>query len=630
MKNVILPDCQRLSLAQSASQPRQRPSMNFLALPSALLSSITPIRHLIMAAAVGLAVWTQLPAQSPRRIDEALRDVLIRLHAQPTPESRILVVDIDESTLVSRPWPWPRTRLAELIERLLEGGARGVALDILLLKPADQAGDARMAMLAAHGPVVLAQMFSYGKDNAYRSGALLNGAPLHAPGALPAAGFLANHAGLGQARHAGNIGVVPDPDGVLRSVPLLTSFANRQYETLSLALLRCCGAAPDKLPATMRVPFRRSWDAYTVANAGEILDGLITPATIAGRQVLIGSSSLSIGDRVATPMDALTPGLLVHAALLSELLDRQAGKAPAPWPGGLLAIAYSILAVAAMAKALPRLPAVANIALLAGISLLWLALAWFIHPHDGAFSVSGPLAVTLFLLAVAVPFHWQLAQHRSRRLLDTLRQYVDTAVVDELLRLGLKDPLRPRQLQVTTLIADMEDYTNQVEALPVDEAARLTSEFLDCLTRPVLAHQGTLDKFTGDGLVAFWGAPVPNQEHADLALDAARDILREVRQMSRRREREGKPRLRVRIGVESGLAMAGDYGTPQRSIYTAVGDSVNTASRLEQAARNFPHDIMIGAGTVALARRHSFVYLGERELRGKKHAVTLYTLQEAT
>ncbi|MBC7861174.1 MAG: adenylate/guanylate cyclase domain-containing protein, partial [Burkholderiaceae bacterium] len=278
---------------------------------------------------------------------------------------------------------------------------------------------------------------------------------------------------------------------------------------------------------------------------------------------------------------------------------------------------------------LPRRSAVANVALLAGASLLWLLAAAVISPHDSRFSASGPLLSNLFLLGVGVPFQWQLSQHKSRQLLGTLRQYVASEVVDELLRSDMKDPLAPRLLQVTTLIADMEGYTTQVEALPVEEAARLTTDFLDCLTRPVLARHGTLDKYTGDGLVAFWGAPLPNADHADLALDAAQDILAEVRLLSERQVRAGKPPLRVRIGIESGLAMAGDYGTSFRSIYTAVGDSVNTASRLEQAARDFPHDVIVGAGTVARSPRHDFAFLGQRLLRGKEKPVNLFTLAEA-
>jgi adenylate cyclase len=378
-------------------------------------------------------------------------------------------------------------------------------------------------------------------------------------------------------------------------------------------------------PAVLRVPLRRSPAAYSNVSAIDVLDGRLSAAQASGKLVLIGSTALSIGDKVASPLGSYTPGLLIHAQLLSGLLDQQAGTAPAPWPGRTFAVLFCLALAGVAFLSLPRLSAVANVLMLAGAAALWLLLAFTTAPHDADFSPAGPVLAALFLLGVAVPFHWQLAQRKSRQLLGTLRQYGATAVVDELLRSDLKDPLAPRQLEVTTLIADLEGYTAHVESLPVEDAARLTTGFLDCLTRPVLNRHGTLDKYTGDGLVAFWGAPLPNAAHADLALDAALDILDEVARFSAARERAGKPPLRVRIGIESGTAMAGDYGTSFRSIYTAVGDSVNTASRLEQAARDYPYDVIIGAGTVARATRHQFRLLGERQLRGKERPLTVYT-----
>ena len=607
--------------------------MNLPASLRALPSPASLLRFGISAAAVMLTALSQWSGQpgSVRLADEWLRDRFVNLQLSAEPESRILVVDIDEQSLAAYPWPWSRTRLAELVERLVEGNARAIGLDILMMKPGDPAGDARMAMLAQHGPVVLAQLFDYNKGSEpLRSGQLVGGsrAP-DMPGVAHATGYLANHDGLAQAAHAGNIGIIPDPDGTLRRIPMQTWFEGRQYPTLALALLDCCGGHAPATAPLLRVPFKRPLDTFAGATALAVLNGQVPPELIAGKLVLIGSTSLSVGDRVASPLGALTPGLLVHAALLSSLLDRQAGLAPASWPGAWIAVLFCLLVVIVAAYTFPRLSAASNVLILGGASLLWLGVAYAASRHDADFSTSGPLLSNLFLLAVAVPFHWQLTQQKSRQLLGTLRQYVATAVVDELLRSDLKDPLAPRQLQVTTLIADMEGYTTQVESLPVEDAARLTTDFLDCLTRPVLTYHGTLDKYTGDGLVAFWGAPLPNADHADLALDAAQEILREVERFSRQRVAAGHPPLRVRIGIESGLAMAGDYGTSFRSIYTAVGDSVNTASRLEQAARDFPHDVIIGEGTVQRSLRHRFQLLGERLLRGKERPIKLYAFEAA-
>lgn len=604
--------------------------------PRAFFLSTAAIRSAIALAAILLTVWTQwapAPAHS-YFANEWLRDHFIRLHSSTEPESRFIVVDIDESSLATiGSWPWPRARVAELLENLLGAyGARSVALDLVLPEPADQLGDTRLAMLAQHGPVTLAQAFDYvPRALPLRVGQVAGGSIATSPGSAPtASGFIANHAGLAQARHIGNIGFVPDNDGTIRRLPLLTRFEGRQYATLSLALASLRTAAAIAAPseeAFWRIPFSRDWSSYTVVPAANILNLSLPTEVVAGRMVLIGSSSLGLADRVATPLSSSTSGVLVHAAALSALLDRQAGLAPHSWPGKWLATIFTIFLTFTATYTFPRLSAASNVTLLVCASLAWLVLAYWISPHDAQFSTTGPLASSLFLLAVAVPFDWQISQQKSRQFLDTLKHYVAPAVVDELLRSDLKNPLVPRQLNVTTLIADMEGYTHQVESLPMEEAAQLTRDFLDCLTRPVLAKHGTLDKYTGDGLVAFWGAPLPIMDHADLALDAAQEIVQEVQRFSLARQKAGKPPLRVRIGIESGVAMAGDFGTSFRSIYTAVGDSVNVASRLQEHARELPYDIVIGAETVNRAERHHFKLLGEVVLRGKEKSTTLYTLE---
>lgn len=378
----------------------------------------------------------------------------------------------------------------------------------------------------------------------------------------------------------------------------------------------------------MPLQFSREWSAYTVVSAVDILQGR-TDAPVSGRLVLVGSSALGLTDRVSTPLSSSTAGVMVHASALSSLLDARAHGEPAPWPGRWLATLFATLVVGLATVSFPRLSALTSVALLAAASALWVLLAYSLSRHDAWFSTTGPLATNLFLLAVAVPFEWQVAQRRSRRLLGTLHQYVARVVVDTLLRSNAKDPLLPHRADVTTLVADMQAYTSHVESLSMEDAAQLTREFLGCLTRPVLKHQGTLDKYTGDGLVAFWGAPLAQAGHADLALDAARDILQEVIDYNTVRRQAGLTPLRVRIGIESGPSMAGDFGTAQRSVYTAVGDSVNTASRLEQVARDMPYDVIIGQGAAGRATRHELIILGEVVLRGKERPTTLYTFATA-
>jgi adenylate cyclase len=625
------------------------------------------LRALIAFLALCISValqWLPLPPGTHFG-DEWLRDGFIVLRASSVPETRFALVDIDEASLAEiGPWPWSRERLAEMLESLIaQHGASSVALDLVLPERADVVGDTRLAMLAQFGPLVVAQAFDYNGNRPLRIGQVVGGRPVMPPstdtsattsaagaptststasatpttqpsmlpgsGVVVASGFIANHAGLALAAHSGNIGFLPDKDGMIRRLPWQTRFDGRDYPTLALALLGCCSAGkpqPVAASAHWRVPYTRQWAAYTVIPAADILHNRIAPGLLHNKPVLLGSSALGLSDRVATPLSPNTSGMLVHAAALSSLLDQQDGVAPAPWPGRALACAYSLLVAILVWVSFPRLSALTNVSLLALAGLVWLGMAYVISGHDGQFSSTGPLVANLFLLAVAVPFDWQMSQGKSRRLLGTLRQYVAQTVVDELLRRDLRDPLAPVHCEVTTLIADMQGYTSQVASLSLEQAAQLTRDFLACLTAPVIARGGTLDKYTGDGLVAFWGAPLPVPDHADLALEAAAEMLQAVARFSAAREAQGLPRLRVRIGIESGHAMAGDFGSNFRSIYTAVGDSVNVASRLETLARDLPHDVVIGEGTARACHRHKLQLIGETVLRGKEQATVLYTL----
>jgi hypothetical protein len=220
-----------------------------------LLSSLRlpQSRHGAVNAALALmafllCLYTQSGPNTSAFGNEALRDLFVKANASTAPEPRIIVVDIDESSTARLgPWPWPRERVADLVETLLtDYGARGVALDIVFPDSADAAGDARLAALAGFGPVVLAHAFDFMRDRpvSLRQGTLAPGMPQPAGQALPATGFIANHAGLAESPHVGNIGFVPDADGVLRRLPMWVSFEGRTYPALSLALLTCCSGSP--------------------------------------------------------------------------------------------------------------------------------------------------------------------------------------------------------------------------------------------------------------------------------------------------------------------------------------------------------------------------------------------------
>ena len=568
-------------------------------------------------------------------LDEAFRDIALQLRAKPQPEERLVVVDINEATLSDvGPWPWPRKKVADLVEILLSTyQARAVGLDIVFTEPGDSQGDTRLASLAAHAPLTLAQIFDYTqRSSPIMQGHLTGGVPSSqaVSGAIHAYGYIANHAGLSGARCLGDIGYQPDVDGVLRRLPARTRYLDQDYLDLASALLLCANPAMrlahgDSL-GMWRIPYSHEQSAYTVISAIDILRETVPANLIQGRYVLVGSSALGLGDRVSTPLAPVSAGVMVHAASLTGLLDLAEGRAQAPWSGRVWLLLWTLLSIGLAVYFISRLPAWGALLLLLGMVISWLGLAFAGIARQAEWSVTAPLWAYFFLVVVAVPHEWWQTQRQSRRLMATFSHYVAQPVLDEIVRLGLQHSLTPTLRDVTVLIADMEGYTHATSSMSLGDAATLTKDFLSCLTRPVLQSHGTLDKYSGDGLVAFWGAPLLCPDQADRAVSTGLAILEEVRQFNNQRQHSGFAPVKVRIGIESGRALVGDLGTAFRSTYTAVGDCINFASRLESAARDLPTPLLIGAAANALLKNHDTLSLGEITLRGTQTTIEVFTV----
>ncbi|MBP7492649.1 MAG: adenylate/guanylate cyclase domain-containing protein [Rhodoferax sp.] len=588
----------------------------------------------VLACTLALFVEWQRP-DFIVRLDEGLRDGFVRLTASQQPEDRVVVVDIGEETLRDiGPWPWSRERVADLAEILLSTyGARAVGLDIVFPEARDAPGDHRLASLATNGPLALAQIFDYTPRSPAIVQGVLAGGKRQQPGLgrAQAYGFIANHAGLAGARCIGNIGYLPDADGVLRHTPVRTEFQGQIYLHFASALLGCVDslvqAPSEDKNGLWRVPYTHALSAYTVIAAADILRESAPHSLISNRYVLIGSSSLGLGDRVSTPLSPLSSGVMVHAASLSGLLDLAEGRARAPWSGRVWLAAWAVLSIALAMVFIARLSAWGGLLVLLGLVIAWLGLAFAGVAQQAEWSVTAPLWAYFFMLLAAIPHEWWQSQRQGRRLLATFSHYVAKPVLEEILRLDLKYSLEPTLLEVTVLIADMEGYTRATSSLSLEDAASLTKDFLGCLTRPVLTRRGTLDKYTGDGLVAFWGAPLVCADQADQAVSAALDILIEVEALNVRRQGDGFAPVQVCIGIESGRALVGDLGTDFRSTYTAVGDCINFASRLEAAARQLPTQLVIGPAANAQLVQHRTYSLGRITLRGTQTLIEVFTVE---
>ena len=568
------------------------------------------------------------------RLDEGLRDSFTRYTADQRPEERLVVIDINEAALTDiGPWPWPRQQVADLVEVLLGTyGARVVGLDIIFPDPGDVQGDARLASLATHAPLNLAQIFDYTpRSPAISQGVLAGGQNQQTTlTSVSAYGYMANHAGLAGARCLGNIGYLPDPDGVLRHTPARTRFQGQDFPSFASALLTCADplvqGPAGNVQGLWRVPYTHALSAYTVIPVAEVLSERVPRSLIAGRYVLVGSSALSLGDRVSTPLAPLSAGVMVHAASLSGLLDLAEGRTQPARSGRAWLLIWSAVSIVVAVVCIAKLSAWGGLLLLLSLVTGWLGLAFAGIARQVEWSITAPLWAYFFLLVVAIPHEWWRTQRKGRLLLATFSHYVAQPVLDEIVRLDLRHSLEPTSRDISVLIADMEGYTRNTSSLSLEDAATLTKDFLGCLTRPVLAWRGTLDKYTGDGLVAFWGAPLPCPDQADCAVSAALEIMTEIDAFNLRRQANGLQPVRVRIGIESGRALVGDLGTPFRSTYTAVGDCINFASRLEAAARDLPTSLMIGPAANRQLMRHTTRSLGQMTLRGTQTSIETFSL----
>lgn len=593
-----------------------------------------------IAAVAACAVLLQwLPVSDGLRggLEHLVRDPLHRALASSQPEQRITVIDLDEASIAAvGPWPWPRARIADLLEALVGTyGARAVGVDIVFPAAADALGDARLAALAELAPVTFAQAM----DFVQRSPAVVAGTAVFSPrlsqtiAAVPATGFVANHSGLSHARCVGNIGLQPDPDGRIRRVPLEAQWLGQRSPLLPLAMLACplqrapvsdplAGLAPPD--GLWELPLARHWDAYTVIPAWAILDGSAPVDLVRGRWVLLGSSALGLSDRTPTPLAASAAGVMVHASALGSLLDRlSAGARPVP-EGRWWAVGWTLLTLAAAAWALGRLKAVWLVPLILAAAGAWLGLAAVLIHQGASFSASAPL-VGYLLLALVIAMELWLTQREQGQILRSFATYVAPSVLARMLQQGIENPMTPQQGEITVISADMQDYTGLTNRLGLEDAAQLTREFLQCLTEPILAHGGTLDKYTGDGLVAFWGAPLPNADHAGAALRAAQAMVLRVRAWNEQRVRSAMPPARVRIGVESGPVLVGDLGTRFRRTYTAVGDCINAASKLQAIAKTLSCDVVVGPVAAGLAGADTLVPIALAQLPGHLQSSQLWS-----
>jgi len=521
--------------------------------------------------------------------------------------------------------------------------------------------DARLARVLQQHAVVLGFHLS-NADGAARIGSLPP--PSVAPAVMGAQldhltrwqGYGGNLDALQQATtQAGFLNALADADGITRRMPLLAQHGGQVYAALPLVLAQTLmgnaaitpvlaplvqGPAPLVglslatprgpllLPtdgqAAVLVPYRAAGGDYARYSVADLLAGRLPAGALRGRVVLLGSSAPGLLDQRATPLASAFPGVAVHASLLSGLLDGSLASAPGHAPA--LEAAMLLLMGLSLLWLLPRLGWPGVIA----IALLWLAL--LMGANFGAWVWARqalPLASGLLLLPGLLGLHLLFAYFGERgakhRLSALFGHYVPPALVQEMSLHPGRYSMVSRSAELTVLFADVRGFTGIAERLAPAELAVLMHEYFSAMTEIVGAHRGTLDKYMGDALMAFWGAPLDDPDHALHAVQAALAMQAELARLNARFAAAGRPELAISTGIHSGTMVVGDLGSRQRRAYTVLGDNVNLAARLQELCGQRGAGLLISEATHArLGGALPCAALGPVAVRGRQGEVVIY------
>jgi len=660
--------------------------------------------HLV-AFAVMVGALTVYFGAKPRFLDilEAkLYDLHFGLRGPHDAGDRIVVLAIDERSLATiGRWPWPRTVLADVVDRLSAAGARVIAVDVLLSEPEvsgelraarrlderlgalrlaetpagrafageivrlleEADADARLeAAIRRSGRVVLPVTFDLvperdriPSDTPEPSGpphrsALMAFRHYEERGLYPPprarSATLPVPALATAARELGHVNMLADPDGSTRWEAVVIELGGRYYPSLGVQAVRVALGVD---AAAFRLDFGRSLEigdivapldvrdrsllnyaggagTFPHVSAVDLLQGRVPPETIRDRVVFVGSTALATYDLRVTPVSPVFPGVEKHANVAGNLLNGRFLRRPG-WVA-LVEASGVILVPFVLAWLLPRLRPAAGIACGTLLLVLLFAAAHMAFRLGVWVPVVYPLLTALAGLVTVTGFLYVTEERKRLGIKRAFQRFVSPEVVERIAddpgALQFGGEARP----LTVVFSDIRDFTGYTERHSPQELVQILREYFTRMVEQIHANQGTLDKFIGDAVMAIFGAPLAYPDHAERACRAALAMLAELETLRAKWTAEGREPFRIGIGINTGEMVVGNLGSEQVFTYTAVGDGVNLASRLESLTKEFGVPVIISETTYE-AVRHVFHgrFLGEVRVKGKSAPAKIYALE---
>jgi adenylate cyclase len=608
------------------------------------------------------------------------------LRPRPQEIRPVVIVDIDEASLKAiGQWPWPRTTIADLVTQITQLGAVAIGFDIIFPEPdrmspaiAERSfrgidaetwakldslpsNDEALAEAIRHSRVVIGQAgaaapeLKTAADAALQTGFAVRG-PDPRQYLVTFAGLLRNVPVIEQAAAGrGLFSIDPESDGIIRRVPVIMTAQGSVVPSLSMEMLRVvtgssailvrvdqAGVQSVAVPG-LEVPTDRNgqfWvhfnhhDPERYVSAKDVLQGNVPPDRLAGKLVLIGTSAIGLLDLKTTPLDAAIPGVEVHAQILESVLSKSSLVNPNYAIGAELALA--VLFGLAIIIAAPMLPAsiviVLGGCLIAG--LIGLSLYLFVE-HNLLIDFTYPLISSWLIYLVLTFVNYFREQKQRRQIRSAFGYYLSPHMVEQLARSPEKLVLGGEERRMTILFSDVRGFTTISEHYKDDPQGltRLMNRFLTPLTNAIIERKGTIDKYIGDAIMAFWNAPVDDGEQEANACEAALEMLLRAETLNGELKREAETNggiympLRIGIGLNTGPCVVGNMGSDFRFNYSVLGDTVNLASRLEGRTKDYRIPVVIGSRTAEGAKqKFAVMEIDLIMVKGKKQPEAVFTV----
>ena len=621
-------------------------------------------------------------------------DSHLELTMPSTVDDSVVIVDVDEASLTAEGrWPWPRDKLAHLLDRLFQQyKIKLVGFDIVFAEPDESSGLKTLERLAKGDlrgnqdfvnrldlirpqldydgifaetiqkyNVVLGYYFNFGAGaDIAKIGelpeAMFDKSDFQGKAVqfLPATGFGGNIKALqASALGAGHFTPSLDRDGVVRRVPMLLRYGDKYYGSLSLEMARRAvgvdaiatrfekplfeargyaglewlmvgkhGVPVDKNVRTL-VPYRGGKGSFPYVSATDVLKGAADPNILKNRIVLIGTSAPGLLDLRATPLEKAYPGVEVHANLIAGILQGKMLEFPAYTTGAevvmLLVVGIGMILAGALFSPLnTTLYTLFGILLYIGFNHLVWALGHTVLP------LASGIMMVLMMFLLHMSYGYFVEARGKRQITGLFGQYVPPELVDEMAKAPTEYSLAAESRELTVLFSDVRGFTSISEGLSPADLAELMNQFLTPMTEVIHHARGTIDKYMGDAIMAFWGAPLKDTEHARHALEAGLGMLAMLDHINAQFRARGWPEISIGVGLNTGLMNVGNMGSSFRMAYTVIGDAVNLGSRLEGLTKKYGVRLIVSESTKDAAPEYAYRELDRVRVKGKAKPVAIY------